>query len=160
MCVVVDANVRGEFLGGSKSAALLRDWLENGQGKLLHAETGDWLREHEDSSGQWQAQVVAYSQSGVLKVVADSEFASAEQSLPKKTKSGRKDRHVLALALAGGARLLYTREGKLQEDFKSVVSGGKVYPASSRESTPDSAPTVKRCREMLDGGGLCDHGGS
>ena len=142
----------------NKSAALLRDWLENGRGKLLHIESGKWLEEHERSSDEWRDQVRAYSQSGVLKVIADSDFESAKRTLPKKTKSGEKDKHVLALTMAGGARLLYTEDEKLQDDFKTVVDGGKVYPASSRKSSPNSASTVARCRKMLNGGGLCDHG--
>ena len=160
MCVVVDTNIRDEFLSGDNmSAALLRDWLESGQGKLLHIESGKWLEEHKGSSGEWQDQVRAYSQSGVLKIVPDSNFESAKRSLlQKKTKSGEKDKHVLALAMAGGARLLYTEEEKLHYDFKTVVDGGKVYPASSRKSSPNSASTVARCRKMLNGGGLCDHG--
>ena len=143
--------------GDNKSAALLRAWLEDGRGKLLHIESGKWLEEHKGSSGEWQEQVKVYSQSGVLKIVADSDFESAEKSLPKKTKSGEKDKHVLALAVAGGARLLYTEEEKLHYDFKKVVKG-KVYPASSLESNPNKASTVARCREILKGGGLCDHG--
>ena len=159
MCVVVDTNIREAFLSGdNKSAALLRAWLEDGRGKLLHIESGKWLEEHEGSSGEWQEQIKAYVKSGVLKIVADSDFESAKRSLPKKTKSGEKDKHVLALAVAGGARLLYTEEEKLQHDFKTVVDGGKVYPASSRKSAPNSAATVARCRNMLNGGGLCDHG--
>ena len=159
MCVVVDTNIREAFLSESnKSAALLRAWLEDGRGKLLHIESGKWLEEHERSSGEWRDQVRAYFQSGVLKIVADSDFESAKRSLPEKTDSGEKDKHVLALAMAGGARLLYTEEENLQHDFKTVVVGGKVYPASSRKSDPNKAPTVTRCRDMLDGGGLCDHG--
>ena len=160
MCVVVDTNIREAFLSGdNKSATLLRAWLEDGRGKLLHAETGKWLEEHERSSGEWRDQVRAYFQSGVLKIVADSDFEAAKRTVSQEeTKSGEKDKHVLALAVAGGARLLYTEEENLQHDFKTVVAGGKVYPASSRKSDPNKAPTVTRCRSMLDGGGLCDHG--
>ena len=143
--------------GDNKSAALLRAWLKDGRGKLLHAETGKWLEEHERSSSRWQAQIRAYSQSGVLKIVADSDFESAEESLPKKTKSGEKDKHVIALALAGGARLLYSADGNLRDDFQVIVNRGKIYPGVGGTSSPNATTTVARCRKMLNGGGLCGH---
>lgn len=156
MCVVVDANSRGRFLSGDKSATLLRDWVEKREGKLLHIQAGDWQTEHQASGARWQAQVRAYSGAGVLRIVADAAFNAALRSLPEKTKSGEKDRHILALALAGGARLLYSADGNLRDDFKGVVNGGKVYPGAGGESDSNHPRTVARCRKMLKDGGLCE----
>ena len=160
MCVVVDANVRELFLDETnKSAAILRGWLNGRKGKLLHAETGLWKTEHEKSSRQWREQVRAYSGTGVLKTVPNGEFDAGMASLAsRRTKSGEKDKHVLALALAGGARLLCTDEGDLQDDFKTEVKGGKAYPGFGMAGDPNSPSVLRRCRELLDEGGLCDHG--
>ena len=158
MCVVVDANSRDNFMdGGNQSAALLREWLSNGEGKLLHVEAGRWLTEHKKSSAEWKNQVREYGSGGILKTIPAGEFNAALRGLPEKTESGEKDKHVLALALAGGARLLYSNDTDLRDDFKIIVKG-KVYPGAGGDSDPNKPSTVNRCRKMLRKGGLCDHG--
>ena len=159
MCVVVDTNSRKRFMdGGNQSAVPLREWLRDGKGKILHVEAGGWLKEHKTSSGEWKEQVREYGRVGILKTIPAEEFMAAVRALPEKTKSGEKDKHVLALALAGGARLLYSADDKLRDDFKAVVDGGKIYPGAGGESDPNHPRTIRRCRKLLAEDGLCDRG--
>ena len=159
MCVVVDTNSRARFLDETDApAALLHGWLNERRGKLLRAESGRWQMEHLASSGDWRKKVREYSGIGIIKTISDADIQSSMRLLPDKTKSGEKDRHVLALALAGGARLLYSADDKLRDDFKSVVGGGKIYPGAGGDAEKNPRNTLRRCRELLDEGGLCDHG--
>ena len=63
------------------------------------------------------------------------------------------DEHVLALALASGARLLYTDDRRLQRDFENpaVVPGltGRIYT-----SRPDGRFTAEH-QELLQAEDLC-----
>lgn len=170
MCVIVDTDSRGKFVdGGNKSSALLNEWLTKRKGKLLLTTACDWQREHGSSSFEWKERVRSYSGVGIVRNVPAAAVEAKIAALPP-TKSGEKDRHVLALALAGGARLLYSADDKLCDDFKSIVPGGVVYPGAGGKSDPtksepdksdpNSAATVNRCKKMLNKGGLCDHGAS
>ena len=158
MCVVVDTNSRKCFMDeNNPSAVPLREWLRDGKGKLLHVESGRWLKEHGTSSAEWKTLVREYGRVGILKTIPTGEFNATLTGLPEKTKSGEKDKHVLALALAGGARLLYSDDNNLRDDFKNIAKG-KIYPGVGGQSNPNSDATIRRCRNMLKDGGLCDHG--
>ena len=162
MCLVVDTNSRGRFLSDDEPAALLRHWVESGRGKLLHIDVGRWRAEHHSSSAEWQQQVQEYERNGFLKIVAKGKFDAALKDLPEKIKSDeneqKNDRHVLALACAGGARLLYSADKNLRDDFKVTVDGGKIYPGVGGQSDSNPKRTPRRCREVLRSGGLCDRG--
>ena len=170
MCVIVDTNSRKQFMDKSnKSSVLLNEWLTKRKGKLLLTAAYDWQREHGSSSFEWKAWVRSYSGAGIVRDVRAAAVEAKIAALPP-TKSGEKDKHILALALAGGARLLYSADDKLCDDFKSIVPGGVVYPGAGGKSDPtksepdksdpNSAATVNRCKKILNKGGLCGHGAS
>jgi len=64
--------------------------------------------------------------------VADSLVDDEARTLSKEACCRSNDEHVLALARLGGARLLYSRDEALREDFKDVRllanPRGKLYP--------------------------------
>ena len=132
MCAIVDASVVGTVFGLSKdrpaAAQEFFEWVDSGRlvlvigGKLkaellAYGNFGEWLKEA--------------LRNGAAHDVVDSELKQRGEDLRKSGDCRSNDTHVLALAQVSGARLLYTNDQKLIDDFKNraLISrpAGKVY---------------------------------
>ena len=149
MCAIVDANKFGDFMSRApnKTARRFQKWIrgENG-GVLVYPEIepldkapGDDARQAaiEDmerliqeyrKSPNMLALLDRYASMGKARRVKLSEVANKH---PETAQARSNDRHVLAMALASGARLLYTGDGKLIRDFEDsrIIENppGEVY---------------------------------
>ena len=130
MCVILDNNVVAEVFGDSRPPAGEKffDWLESGGGRLIGG--GKLLTElarRENFRRWWQQAVLA----GLATRIDDNAVYRETTRLEMQEACRSNDAHVVALALVGGARLLYTNDRKLQSDFKDreLVDAppGKVY---------------------------------
>ena len=135
MCVILDNNVLFEVFGDGRppAGAGFFDWINSGGGRLIAG--GKLLEElgrRENFSVWWQQAVLA----GLATRVDDDAVCRETTRLATQGTCRSNDEHVVALALVGGARLLYTNDRKLQLDFKDreLIDGppGKVY--STRRS--------------------------
>ena len=151
MCAIVDANVRDEVFGESKSpaGAFFLDWLTTGRGRLvvggkLRAELAD-----NQNFRVWLSQAV---QAGRARSIDDSEVESATGDVLAESVCQSNDPHIIALARISGVRLLYTNDGLLQDDFKANIHGGLIY------TTKLSKETVTRAHKSLLGSRrrICD----
>ena len=119
MCIIVDANKLGEFLAEppNKDSAPIYQWLNrrHGRGKIVYSTSGHFARE---ISGTRRTKLAAYVRSGKAQLIPANRFAGDERALQADGDMRSDDPHVLALARASGARLLYTGDRKLMDDFR------------------------------------------
>ena len=130
MCIIVDANRIGGLLGDppDADAAPVRDWIESGKGRIVYSTGGQFANE---IGGKAKLKLQAYVQAGNAKLVPHRDFAEIEQRLRSDRRLRSDDPHVIALARASGARLLFSGDRNLIQDFTSpqIINKprGKVY---------------------------------
>lgn len=130
MCGIVDANVANEVFGDDRPPAGRRffDWLSSPRGQLVVG--GELRRELSRSHTfvRWLGNAIRY---GRARTMADGDVEARTEDLRRREICRSDDEHVLALALVSGARLLYTNDAALIEDFKNreIVQNpaGKIY---------------------------------
>ena len=131
MCAIIDANVTFEVFGRKQTEAgvRFRNWLDSGRGILVvggknleelakNRNFGRWFREERRRGGR-----VRQTRN---EIISERQQALVRDGLPTSD-----DEHVLALALVSGARLLYSNDRRLKNDFLNAriiqEPGGKVY---------------------------------
>ncbi len=134
MCAILDANVIHEVFGSNRSPAgeQFFHWINTGNGRLV---VSDKLLEELDTASkgfrEWAAQALIAGR--MRKSRADQVSEKAEE-LRQAALCKSNDLHIIALAQISGARLLYSNDRKLQDDFgkKALIDRprGKVYSAS------------------------------
>ena len=128
MCIIIDANKMGTFLSEpvSTDAAPVHRWLNRG-GTVVYSTGGKFDAEIGSSA---KAKLTDYVKAGKARFVPPARLAPHLRALTKLTTQSN-DEHMLALALASGARLLYTADQALINDFTDhrIVNEprGKVY---------------------------------
>ncbi len=127
VCLIVDANVAPKFL--VQSGAII-DWLfgERGAPRLVAAGK---LREELANNDSVRRQLVALDRAGRLRSVDAEGIRLEERRLRDAALCLSNDLHVLALAIASGARTLATDDNTLAADFKNkrIIDRprGKIY---------------------------------
>lgn len=130
MCIIVDANRLGDFLAepANADAAPIRKWLDRGEGSIIYSTGGKFAKE---LGKRAKIKLQNYSRVGKAKFVPAAEFKHDERDLQAKGGLRSDDPHILALARASGARLLYTRDRNLIKDFTDRrfidKPRGKIY---------------------------------
>ena len=130
MCIIVDANKLGTFLADppDDDSSPIHKWLERRAGSIVYSTGGSFAQEIQ---GRTRTKLADYVRDGRAKLIPASQFADDERNLKSRTDLRSDDPHVLALARAAGARLLYTADRNLISDFKDrrFIDGprGKVY---------------------------------
>ena len=161
MCAIVDKNVFHELWeqGGTPAGQGFRRVIENGRIPLAF---GGTMVEHEVAppgrSSRMKAWIQQLQSAGRLVRVPDSEvdkrtheLASGAAAISSIVRSD--DPHVLALAEVSHARLLYTNDKKLTDDFRDaqIIKSprGHVY------STNQNSEFNKQRRDLLARTDLC-----
>ena len=148
MCGIVDANVAHEVFGDERPPAGERffDWLASPRGQLVVG--GELLRELGRNHGfiRWLESAIRY---GRARRIADEDIKARTVALRQSKVCKSNDAHVLALAVASGARLLFTNDNLLMDDFRNrdIVPGprGRIY--TTREHK-DVRPAHKKLLGM------------
>lgn len=131
MCAIVDANVVAEVFGSARPAAgeAFFLWLNDGRGILVVG--GQLRRELNDASNNFKRWARDALLSGILRSIRDSKVDEKTRQLKTNGSCKSNDQHIIALAQVGGARLLYSNDGDLHQDFddKNLIDNprGKVY---------------------------------
>lgn len=151
MCAIIDANVVSEVFGSKRTEAGKKffDWIDEGSGRLICA--GKLKEELEDSSPGFREWVIVASKIGKIKNINEKEVERREAQIPKGSIRSN-DPHILALALVSKARLLYSNDKKLREDFKNKKL---LDPAGSIYSTLRSEKFTRAHRNLLGRRDLC-----
>ena len=135
MCAIVDANVAHQVFGQNRPPAGQRffEWLSSRRGQLVVG--GRLLEELSGNVGllQWLRSAGLY---GRARSVIDENVNDRAEALRRSNICTSNDEHVIALALVSGARLLYTNDQALIDDFKNrdIIAGprGKIYTTAAR----------------------------
>ena len=132
MCIIVDANRLGQFLADSpdEDSAPIHKWLNrrNAPGTLVYSTDGSFKKE---VGREVRRKLAEYVRAGKARQIPAKRFVRHEQRLRSGGELLSNDAHILALAIESRARLLYTGDKDLMEDFTNphLISKpkGKVY---------------------------------
>lgn len=152
MCAIIDANVAGEVFGSKRTEAGKKffDWIDEGSGRLICG--GKLLKELEGGSPGFREWVVIASKTGRMKNMNEEKVKRKTEQIQKESNYLSDDPHILALAQLSGARLLYSNDIDLREDFQNKAL---IDPAGSIYSTLRSKKFTPAHRNLLRKKGLC-----
>ncbi len=118
MCAILDANVVAEVFGlseRSEAGVEFFEWINTGKGRLVAG--GDLFEELcqiQKFQDWWKTALLA----GRARRMDDGEVYDRTKALKRQDLCQSNDEHVVALAQVSGARLLYSNDQALQQDFK------------------------------------------
>ena len=147
MCAIIDANVAGEVFGPNPAPAGKKflDWIDKGSERLICGD--ELLNELKRIEGFREWAKVALDK-GKMRNINEEKVRTRMAEIQQKSIRSN-DPHILALALASGARLLYSNDKKLHKDFKNpalIDPVGSIYSALMKK---------KDRQKLLDKKGLC-----
>ena len=153
MCAIVDANAASEVFGDMRPPAgkAFFDWIDKGSGRLV---VGGKLKIELAMVGKFKEWAVEADRSGRLKSEDDSEIDCKALELASQQAHKSNDPHIIALAQVSGARLLYSKDLDLHQDFKNKKlidhPRGKVYSTLGNNNF-----TTSRRRMLVENVRLC-----
>ena len=131
MCAIIDANVAAEVFGDDRPEAgeEFFKWIDAGKGVLVVG--GKLYQELVRASAEFRVWGSAALLTGDMTRKDANEVNAKEQEIRGDREYNSDDPHVLALAQISGARLLYSNDRALQQDFadRRLINDprGKVY---------------------------------
>lgn len=144
MEAIVDNSARDEVFGDNRSPAggFFFRWLNNGNGRLV---VGGKLLKELSRSEKFKKWFYAALRPTVANVrrISKQDVDRETEVLQSLGGCRSDDEHVLALARVSGARLLFTNDRDLQEDFRDpslINSGsgrGRVYTTRRHKDVTD-----------------------
>ncbi len=156
MCAIVDASVGYEvFIESSQSAAgkFFFDWLMRKNGGTLVA--GGKLLCELNRIADFQRVFSERLQAGRARRIPDEVVGTATEAMQSRRICRSNDEHVIALAQISGARLLFTNDNALQDDFRDrqIIGGarGRVYTTGQSRNISATHIRLLRRRDLCDG---------
>lgn len=133
MCAIIDANAIWKVFGTNRPSAgkAFFGWLNEGKGNLV---VGGHLDNELRKNMTFRTWAIQAQRRGILKLVDDRKVLAKTAELNDQKGCKSDDPHIIALAQIGGARLLYSSDRDLCEDFKNrelLKPRGKIYPPKS-----------------------------
>ena len=152
MCAILDANIVHEVFGQARPPAGEEFLQRMIQGKIRVA-VGGQLRRELAKNGSYMKWAQELIQKGSLLSINDDQVTARTEKLQVSGDFKSNDVHILALAQISGARLLYSNDTDLHQDFKNgqLISKprGKIYSThKTRQLTPGH-------RKLLGNQSLC-----
>lgn len=149
---IIDKGMIGDFMKKGPGAKLghLRKWIDQGHGIVVYSEEGGYAGEIAEHPN-FLALLSEYRRSDRARLISASRI---EKELKRVNALGVKsdDRHILALAGASDARVLCSKDYKLQDDFKNSGILPKVgqkkrsvYPLNGKSSVQREFLSRRRC---------------
>ena len=152
MCAILDANVAHEVFGsnagqGTEAGKKFFEWLSCGKGNLV---VGEHLGKELDKVPgfrQWAYQTKLKGQP--LVKISDHRVNNEIRKTERRNDLKSNDQHIIALAQVSGARLLFSNDKDLHEDFKNsdIINypRGKIYSTMKDGSfTEDKRKLLKQ----------------
>lgn len=155
MCAIVDNNVRHEVFGThdtqTPAGKLFLDWLDSGRGVLV---VGGHLRRELGEYRRFQLWLETAVQFGRARQIDDAQVdRETDEMISQGIRSD--DPHILALARISGARLLFTNDRDLQQDFgdSAIVQGtrGRIYTTVERSDVRRTHRQLLRRTDLCNG---------
>ncbi len=113
---------------------------------------GKLLEELEKGSPCFRDWASQAARSGTMKIVDNSEVQARTEQIKRQGLHKSDDLHVLAVAQLSGARLLYSNDRKLQQDFKNTKL---IDPKGSIYSTQKKKELTEGHKRLLGRTDLC-----
>ena len=131
MCIIVDANMFGEFKEpADENMEPVWHWLRKKNGKIAYSNTKKFEEEWE--RGGVTSLIKLLRQSGQLKEIQAREVEAKENELNRTGTIRSNDPHIIALAIIANVKVLVSNDRRLHEDFKDRnLVGGSVYQTKS-----------------------------
>ncbi len=143
MCMILDANMYGDFLKRTEDMIPIHKWLEKKNGKLVYS-TYEEIDRELNSNKEMKRFFVSRKQSGMARSIEKDTVERAIKEIREchDLKLQSNDEHILGLAKASDTKLLCFSDKALHKDFKEVVSGGSIYQNKRHEHllTYDACP--------------------
>ena len=136
MCAILDANVVHEVFGEDRPSAgeRFRRWISAGEGRLV---VGGKLTEELRKSGKFEVWFAETARLRRAKLINENRIDREVERLKSEGSCRSNDQHVIALARLSGARLLYSDDEDLRDDFRDLKllskPRGKLYPKRDPE---------------------------
>ncbi len=135
MCAIVDVNVSHEIFGDDRPKAGERFFERIDSGSLRLVVSRKLLAELNYGNAQkWIQQAIL---AGKVRQETTGTVDEREEELSREGRCLSNDAHIIALGQISGARLLYSNDRALQEDFrnKRLIDRprGKVYSTNERK---------------------------
>ena len=135
MCAIVDVNVSHEVFGTNRPKAGERFFERLNSGSLHLVVSRKLLAELDyGKAQQWIQQGI---NAGIVHQETTGTVDEREEELSREGRCLSNDAHIIALAQISGARLLYSNDRALHEDFrnKRLIDRprGKVYSTNERK---------------------------
>ena len=133
MCAIVDVNNCHKIFGDPEqrtpAGCYFFDWLEGSTGRLMLG--GTKFNSEIEKVGHYIRWLKTAIRTGHAHRLKDDLVDTAEQELAAVNVCKSDDLHLIALARIGGARLLFSEDPRLHEDFGNprIIANprGKVY---------------------------------
>lgn len=155
MCAIVDASVLGEVFGKGQNEASSKflEWVYAKKSRLV---VGGYQREELCKSKKVEEWISGGLQAGNIQIRDYEELEVEAKNLIERRILKSNDSHVIALAILSHARLLYSNDKALHDDFKNhqLINNprGKVY------STNRSTKFATAHKKLLENKDLCRDG--
>ena len=153
MCAILDNDVVSEAFGSKRSPAgvAFRSWIDSRKGQLV---IGGKLRQELSRNREFKDWLMEAIRGGRARTFNDEEVEERTEALKQSGLCQSNDQHIIALAQLSNARLLYTNDGPLTQDFGSSElikdPKGRVY------STNFGSEFDKKRRKLLYRKNLCN----
>lgn len=119
MCLIIDANLAARVFSDTAEADFtpILDWVEKQGGCLV---IGGQLSTELDRIEKARRLVIQWLRAGRARRISTEAVELEQAAVQRKGLCQSNDHHVIALALASGARTLCTHDQALQRDFKNA----------------------------------------
>ena len=143
MCAIIDADTVHEVFGSNKneSGEAFFDWIVEGRGHLIvGGKNEEELTRGSKEFRDWKWQLQS---AGKMTIEDDEKVKNKTDKLINDGVCLSNDAHVIALAQVSGARLLYSNDGNLQQDFNNYrlvrSPRGKVFTTNNEKTQFDQS---------------------
>ena len=155
MCAILDADVAHQVFGEARPPAgeAFFDWINSGGMRLVVG--GKLLEEldHDSRFRVWRQQAV---QAGRVRIMPMDRIEASMADLRNQGACQSNDVHVIALAQVSGARLLYSNDLSLHQDFgdRQLINRprGKIYSTHRSGQLQDSYRRLLRRNDLCRAG--------
>ena len=135
MCIIIDTNKIHEFFHEPlvEDAIPIHAWLQKG-GAVVYCTVGRYGQE----LGKIKTKLRDFYRGGKAVLIEGEKIIAEKEQLEEAGACISNDMHILALARASGARLLYTGDNDLKRDFKNkeIIDRprGKIYSSAANKT--------------------------
>ncbi len=140
MCVIIDANAAHQVFGDSKSEA--GEFMLSRLSPRIQLAVGGELLDELERIGGFSRWLLTARRTGHARLIPDDDVNAEADRLRSAETCQSNDHHVLALARISGARLLFTNDNALQDDFRNrrIIGGtqGRIYTTARSGDVSDA----------------------